>query len=108
MTPNSKVTVTAGGESLSRRPLKTLSMLRGSSESGGRSCRSAIPVRYLRLDDLEALPNDYRVLYSVIICYTISENIGKTDHIAVCGVVDEVVERRVLQYEHKERKVNVT
>lgn len=73
MTPNSKVTVTAGGESLSRRPLKTLSMLRGSSESGGRSCRSAIPVRYLQLDDLEALSNDYRVLYSVIISYTISE-----------------------------------
>lgn len=95
MKPNSKVTVTAGRESLYRRPLKTLSMLRGSSESGGRSCHSAIPVRYLRFDDLEALPNDYRVINFVFIGSTISATIGKTDHIAVCGVVDEVVERRV-------------
>lgn len=96
MKPNSKVTVTAGGgESLSRRPLKTLSMLRGSGESGGRSCNSAIQLRYLPFDDLEALPNDYRVINFVIIGSTISATIGKTVHIAVCGVVDEVVERRV-------------
>lgn len=69
-----------------------------------RAVGHAIPVRYLRFHDLEALTNDYKVLYSLPCLQSSARQII----LQFVVLSMKWLREGILQYEHKERRVNVT